>query len=204
MKSRGGYYNFLKFGTFGIIVFLTLSCCHKSKKPTAGLDDEDALRVLEEKLSSLCWVAYAPTNFDPTQGIRPNNESIKLDLQVLRQAGFGGIVTYGMDIAEDITTLSLVADSLGFQALILGVWDPSNEEEIAKAKLAGQQDLVVGFCMGNEGLYSRYDLESLTSAMKDLAKATKKPVTTTEEIEDYQSAEILELGDWIFPVVVKI
>lgn len=182
------------------MAFLNFSCSRKCNLSSDGLE-EDPLQQLKEKLFSLCWVAYAPTNFDPSQGIRPDKESIKSDLLVLRQAGFEGIVTYGMDIVEDITTLSLIADSLGFKAVILGVWDPTNTEEIAKAKLAGKQDLVVGFCVGNEGLNNRYDLKSLVSAMRDLADATQKPVTTTEELEDYQNSLVLELGDWIFPNV---
>ena len=183
------------------VVLLNCCCCHEKRVPTAGSDDEDPLRVLEEKLCSLCWVAYAPTNFDPTQEIRPDYESIRSDLLVLREAGFEGIVTYGMDIVEDIGSLASIADSLGFEALILGVWDPSSEDEIAQAKSASQQDVVMGFCVGNEGLYRRYDLEPLTSAMKELAEATQKPVTTTEEIEDYQNPQLLELSDWIFPNV---
>jgi exo-beta-1,3-glucanase (GH17 family) len=200
VKERSLYRNFVKLGIL-VVVCLNFSCCDKKNAPTGGLDDQDPLPILEEKLSSLCWIAYAPTNFDPTRGILPNDGSIKSDLQVLREAGFDAIVTYGTDIMENITTLSLIADSLGFQAIILGVWDPTSEEEIAEAKSASQHDLVVGFCVGNEGLDRRYDLPSLTSAMKDLAKATHKPVTTTEEFEDYQKPQLLELSDWIFPNV---
>src|SRR4051812_48426416 len=52
--------------------------------------------ALQTKLSSVRWVAYAPTNFNPTVSppIIPPDASIQADLQALKDAGFDGLVTY--------------------------------------------------------------------------------------------------------------
>ena len=163
--------------------------------------NNETYREFENMLDSLCWVAYAPTNFDPEHGIRPSVESLREDLITLRQAGFNGFVTYGADITTDIGAFIRLADSIGFEGFILGIWSPNNSLEISNAKIAGQDDLVIGFCIGNEGLNRRYDLETLIRTMEEIALTTGKAVTTTEEIEDYRSIELLEIGDWLFPNV---
>ncbi len=152
----------------------------------------------EERLSRMVWVAYSPTNADPNKGVEATLESIRADLAVLRQAGFTGLVTYGSTgvMGREFPTL---AQSLGFQGLIMGIWDPSNQEEITAAKAAAQIPIVLGFCVGNEGLGQRYQMPVLSAIMQDLRKITDKPVVTTEEIDDYTDETLLQLGDWIFP-----
>jgi hypothetical protein len=64
--------------------------------------------------------------------------------------------------------------------------------------------LVDGYCVGNEGIgkESRYTLEQLKARMEELKQWSGKPVTTSEQIEDYFSIpELLRLGDWLFPNV---
>ena len=170
-------------------------------KGTSGDSVEDPFHVLEQKLRSLSWVAYAPTNFNPAEGVVPSYESLEADLRVLHQAGFEGLVTYGADIADTMVALVGIAEASGFQGIILGVWDPSNEQELARVREAARYDVVVGFVAGNEGLGVRYDYATLMQAMQDLSETTGKLVTTTEEIEDYQDDQVLELGDWVFPNV---
>ena len=86
---------------------------------------------------------------------------------------------------------------MGFQGVIMGIWDVSSMEEMENAVEA--QGYVDGYCVGNEGLYVRYELAALQRAMDVLREKTKKPVTTTEEIDDYAHDEVFALGDWIFP-----
>lgn len=154
----------------------------------------------EERLSRIVWIAYSPPNADPNKGIEATSEFIRADLAVLRQAGFTGLVTYGSTgiMGREFPKL---AQSQGFQGLILGIWDPSNQEEIAAAKAAAQIPIVLGFCVGNEGLGQRYQMPTLSAVMQDLRRATGKAVVTTEEIDDYADDALLQLGDWIFPNV---
>lgn len=152
----------------------------------------------EEEIAAITWVAYSPTNADPNHGIEPSSESIRDDLAVLRQAGFTGLVTYGSAgvLGRELPSL---AQSEGFLGLIIGIWDPTSQEEINAAVAAAEFPIVLGFCVGNEGLDRRYDMPALSTTMQDLREATGKPVTTTEEIDDYSDEALLNLGDWVFP-----
>jgi len=154
----------------------------------------------KEKVSRIVWVAYSPPTADPDRGVEATPEAIHEDLTVLRNAGFTGLVTYSSSgvLGRELPAL---AESLGFQRLIMGIWDPFNQEEIAVADAAAELPIVLGFCVGNEGLRKRYEMPVLSAAIQSLREATGKPVTTTEEIDDYADEDLLRLGDWVFPNV---
>jgi exo-beta-1,3-glucanase (GH17 family) len=158
---------------------------------------EDNLKTLQEKLSSLCWVAYSPTHFDPDKGDYPSETDIQEDLRILYNAGFRGLVTYGA--ASPGQQIPKLAKEVGFEGVIMGVWSPTSAEEIANAKDAAAY--VDGYNVGNEGLFfSRYDFNALKAAMNDVRSATQRPVATTEVLGSYFSdANLRELGDWVFP-----
>jgi exo-beta-1,3-glucanase (GH17 family) len=184
-----------------LLAICSLISCGKFQQKRAIPDGDSQLDDLISKATSLCWVAYSPTNFDPDAGIRPPLESVKEDLVTLRQAGFSGLVTYGAGIVDDIDAFAEVADSLGFQGLIVGVWDPTNQDELASAIAAAQHEIVCGICIGNEGLDRRYTIETLTSVINYMSDTTHKLVTTTEELEDYNDPAVVLVGDWLFPNV---
>ena len=149
----------------------------------------------EDKLRNLKWIAYSPTNYNPNKEIYPELDSIKKDLEVLRSFGATGIITYGaMGVLGEIPRL---AKEAGFEGVIMGIWDIENRSEIVNVTLA--KDYADGYCVGNEGYNKRYDLEALAKAIKTIKEATNRPATFTEEVFDYSSSELLELGDWIFP-----
>jgi exo-beta-1,3-glucanase (GH17 family) len=143
-------------------------------------------------------VDYSPPSANPNKNIEASTQAIHEDLAVLRQAGFTGLVTYGSTgrMGHNFPTL---AESAGFQGLLMGIWDPTNQEELANARAAAKLPITLGFCVGNEGLHRRYELPVLSAAIKSLRQATGKPVTTTEEIDDYADPALLQLGDWVFP-----
>ncbi len=165
--------------------------------PTATPSFDENFRILEDQLTSLCWIAYAPTHFDPETGLMPTEESIRADLQTLFQAGFDGIVTYGSD--GTFRHIPRIAKEIGFEGVIMGIWLPESAEE--KANAIAVVDYVNGYAVGNEGLFfGRYDLETLKAAIKEIRAATGKPVTTTEVMHSYfGDEEIKWLGDWAFP-----
>jgi exo-beta-1,3-glucanase (GH17 family) len=167
--------------------------------PTQTPTFEDNLETLEEKLLSLCWVAYSPTHFDPDAEVYPSEDDIRVDLQTLHGAGFRGLVTYGSE--STLRHIPRIAGETGFEGVIMGVWSPTGAEELANA--VGAADYVDGYCVGNEGLFfGRYDLDTLKIAMDNLRATTGKPVATTEVLNSYYSdAQIRELGDWAFPNV---
>lgn len=152
------------------------------------------------QLSTLCWVAYSPTNYDPNADPQkyPPDDSIRQDLETLRQAGFTGLVTYGSQgpLGQAIPRL---AQEAGFDGLIVGVWDPTDLTESTQATAAATYPVTVGYVIGNEGLGVRYDLTKLQTTADALRQLTGKPVTTTEEIGDYSDGALTGFGDWLFP-----
>lgn len=153
-----------------------------------------------EKISGIIWIAYAPSRSNPSRGIEAKPDAIAADLAVLRQAGFTGLVTYGSSGTMG-TDLPKIAEATGFRGLIIGIWNPKSERENATAKLAAAIPIVLGYCVGNEGLDQRYKFTELAAAISSLREATGKAVTTAEQIEDYDDDKLLQLGDWIFPTV---
>lgn len=152
------------------------------------------------KVSSIVWVAYSPPSANPNIGLEATSDAIRQDLSVLRKAGFTGLVTYGSTGIMGREFLTLAQES-GFEGIIMGVWDLNSQEEISAAKNASSNPIVLGFCIGNEGLYDRYQMVELSEAIQSLRIATGKPVTTTEQIDDYSDEELLQLGDWVLPNV---
>lgn len=148
----------------------------------------------------ILWVGYTPPSSDPVKGVEATPEAIREDLSVLRKAGFNGLVTYASSgmLGRELPGL---AEALGFQGLILGIWDPANQDELSAAKAAARNPVVVGFCVGNEGLGERYQLSTLVAAVQNIRDATGKPVTTTEVFEKYADERLRRLGDWTFPNV---
>jgi exo-beta-1,3-glucanase (GH17 family) len=149
-------------------------------------------------------VAYTPPSGNPNEGVEATAEAIQKDLDVLRQAKFAGLVTYGSGgiMGKELPEF---AKKAGFKGLIMGIWDPGNQQEIAAAVAAGANPIVLGYCVGNEGLpekgqtNGRYTLEQLTAVIQSLRTLTSKPVTTAEQYDDYTDERLLTLGDWVFP-----
>jgi len=170
---------------------------------------QHAEQRLADLFTRLCWVAYSPTHFDPTTTpIRwPSEDDVREDLGVLRSAGFNGLVTYGSNYADparpgQMLDIPGLAQEAGFEGMVVGVWDPTNEDELQAAEQAGRYPVVVGYSVGNEGLSVHYDQETLVSAMERLRQTTDKPVSTTEEAHDYyENSPLWTVSDWTFPNV---
>lgn len=133
------------------------------------------------RLERTRWVAYAPTNYYPAERppVFPTDESVRRDLQVLREYGFDGLVTY----SAEVESVPRIAREVGFRAMLLGVWDPTDATERQKALRSIRQEgrLIIGLIVGNEGvLTARYRVADLCATMAALKTATAKPVSTTE------------------------
>lgn len=157
---------------------------------------QEVSETLKQKFLRLRWVAYSPTNYDPTKGIYPSEESVREDLRVLRQVGFKGLITYGAK--GTLASIPRLAKGEGFEGVVMGVWSPLDSAELSSAAEAARE--VDGYCVGNEGLGQSYSLEQLQSAMNWLRTAAGRPVTTSEQVDDYLlDSSLLALGDWVFP-----
>ncbi|MFT3895801.1 MAG: hypothetical protein QM730_29635 [Anaerolineales bacterium] len=155
------------------------------------------------KVNHIQWVAYSSPNPSTEPGFfQPSPETIRKDLLTLKKAGFTGLVTYSSFgvMGKDFP---YIADELGFDGIIMGVWDPSNQSELNNAKEAARLSSVLGYSIGNEGLYrdqgDRYTIPELCEAILSLRAGTGKPVTTSEETDDFEAHPYLyNVGDWVF------
>lgn len=145
------------------------------------------------------FVCYSPSTANPLKQVEATPEEVEADLIELQADGFNGLVTYSAEGVLGADLVGLAAEH-GF-SLIVGVWDPLDVAELDAAIALSGSSRVLAYCVGNEGLDKRYTLPELSTAIATLRERTGKPVTTTEEFGDYQAAQLLELGDWVFPNV---
>ncbi len=133
-------------------------------------------------------IAYQPTSLQVVAGhlTRADDASIREDLRVLRPS-FDGLVTYGArNGAERIPD---IAAELGFRAVVVGVWDPLDVEEVdnALAAAARQPRLVVGISLGNELIFGRRagwgELRAALDRVR--AQAPGLPLATTEPFAQF-------------------
>ncbi len=157
-----------------------------------------------EKVNRIRWVAYSSPNPDLNlRFYQPTADALYQDLKVLRRAQFTGLITYGSAGIMG-TQFPSIAQSLGFQGIIMGIWGPNNPDELKNAQAAASLPIVLGYVMGNEGLSGtrdRYPLSDLCSAITDLRTRTGKPVATAEDVDTYDYRPgLLSVGDWLFPI----
>ena len=145
--------------TGSLVLFATLLL----PSARAGSDQIELGRVMQRTH----WVSYAPTHYYPGESppVLPTAEDLRSDLQVLRMAGFDGLITYG----ADVELIPEVAQGLGFRHLMLGIWNPLNmreRENVARA-IREHGDLILAIIVGNEGLTSgRYSVDAICSSLE--------------------------------------
>src|SRR5271165_5496884 len=102
---------------------------------------------LSKRLHQNIWVGYNPSGFDPNLNRDPSLSSIRQDLQLIKQAGFTGIVTYGS--SGTLADIPELAQRSGL-AVIMGVWNPADRNELLAA--LRQKGSVVGYSVGHDRL----------------------------------------------------
>jgi len=119
------------------------------------------------------------------------------ELAWIKGAGFTGIITFTS--REHFADIPELAKLQGL-AVIMGVWDPTDTQEIKRAILAKQY--VDAYSVGHNGFETRYSYHQLLSAIERIRFQTNRPVSTTEKISLYLTdGRLVEIGDWIFPDV---
>lgn len=154
-------------------------------------------------------IAYVPAGFDPRlppSGSAWPAERLRADLAALRP-GFDGLVLY--EFRPDLTPGILEqAATLDYRAVLLGIWDPRSEVEIAgTAELVRRWSdrLALAVIIGNEGINdNRYDIADLTYARDRLRvlvgpSGATLPVSTSEPAGDYGWQPLLAFGDFLAP-----
>jgi exo-beta-1,3-glucanase (GH17 family) len=142
-----------------------------------------ALERLGMTLGSGRFVAYQPTSLRMYDGraTRAEAASIRADLRALRPY-FDGLVTY--DVVNGAEQVPAIAASLGFRALILGLWDPFDEAQVGAALAVARAHpaLVVGLSLGNETVFGkRRSFAQLASRVAAIRRRAPGLVLSTSE-----------------------
>jgi exo-beta-1,3-glucanase (GH17 family) len=143
-----------------------------------------AITRLRAAMAQGRFIAYQPTSLQVIDGhlTHADPDSIRADLKVLRPR-FDALVTYRANNGTE--AIPAIAASLGFRALIIGVWNPFDAAELdaAIATAASNRALVVGLSLGNEMLFFhrpgaadlRQLLDSVHARVPGLALSTTEP-----------------------------
>ncbi|MCA9472157.1 MAG: hypothetical protein MRJ96_15230 [Nitrospirales bacterium] len=153
-------------------------------------------------------IDYSPSDFDPRHGENfhlPSPLSIEKDLLALRSV-FDGLVVYSYH--PRVTPIILEkAKSLGFRAVILGIWGARSTREIQGVITLVHQyadEMALAICLGNEGLYfHRYTMDDLVLAKNflqmQLGPDLSVPITTSEPMSQYRDVALYRFGDFLAP-----
>jgi exo-beta-1,3-glucanase (GH17 family) len=163
------------------------------------------LARLEDAMERGRFIAYQPTGLQVVNGhvSHADAEGIRADLVVLRPR-FDSLITYdSLDGAEEIPR---IAASLGFRAVIIGVWDPFNSQQLTAAlsSAAAYPDVVVGVSLGNELVMARQrsfdEIATLVTGVRQ--RSPSIAISTTEPFHlFYDQAASRLLGQLDFLLV---
>jgi exo-beta-1,3-glucanase (GH17 family) len=147
-----------------------------------------ALTRLRAAMAHGRFVAYQPTALTVVNGhfTSADEQSVRADLRVLRTE-FDALITYdAMHGAENVPS---VAAELGFRALIIGVWDPTDPAQLNAALSAAGRfpQLVVGLSLGNETVFGhRADPGALAAIVRAVRQRVPQlALSTTEPFHIY-------------------
>ncbi len=169
-----------------------------------------ALKHLREAMAQGRFVAYEPTSLQVVLRTvdtgRPGQHSRRSEGLTTR---FDSLITYGsINGAEAIPA---IAASLGFRAVIIGIWNPFDAVELNAAVTAARNNpsVVVGLSLGNEMLFfHRHSAAELTTLLDAVhARNPRLPLATTEPfqmLETPEAAPILQRLDFLLPIVHPI
>jgi nucleotide-binding universal stress UspA family protein len=151
---------------------------------------------LGQFLHARAWVWFDPSELELDEYGAPrwpSVQSIASDLDRVRDAGFGGIVT--STALGPMANVPRLARELGL-ATVLGVWDPLDRRELFAAIQCGP--LVDGYCIGRTGLSPRYASGPLAEACSFVRHRTGRPTSICEAVHAYDE-QLTEAVDWLMP-----
>jgi exo-beta-1,3-glucanase (GH17 family) len=170
----------------------------------ARAETAPALERLQSAMAEGRFIAYQPTDLKVWDGnpTRASEASIRDDLAALRP-WFDALITYGAHSGGEL--VPAIAKELGFRAVIIGVWNPADEAEVANALAAWKAapEIVTGVSLGNEMVFGRRgtwaDYARAIDTFRE--KAPGLPLTVTEPfavfLDDAEAASVLHELDFL-------
>jgi exo-beta-1,3-glucanase (GH17 family) len=141
------------------------------------------------------WIVF------PSPGLDDNApaSTIESQLRFLHQQGFRGIVTY--TVGGTMSQVPRIARQVGFQKVLVGLWDPAAEI----GRIAAIKDQIDGVIVGNEGVNRRYSIDQLEAWVRQLKSSYPNlAISATNEWYFYLpnnpiGPRLMALGDFVFP-----
>ena len=174
--------------------------------PTA--DDSQFFAYLQRSDSRM--IGYSAVGLDPRQpanNTTHRTEDFRTDLVALRPA-FDGLVLYGYHEASTPRLLATAVD-LGYEAVLLAIWQPRSSEEVdGVVRLCRQYGdrIALAVAVGNEGLwFDRYSAADVRYAGDRIRRfAPGIPIATSEPFISYDRAQpnqefVRSYGDFLAP-----
>ena len=210
-----------RLGLAALLTLLTLLVAGNTAVAAARAGDQDdpepacaasfnntaAISRLADVMAHGRFVTYEPTSLKVVDGhsTQVDPASVRLDLKALRSR-FDGLITYTSLHGAD--AIPGIAASLGYRALIVGVWDPFDAAEVqaALAQARRYPRLIVGLSLGNEVIFaSRHGLQELAVVISGIHhEVPELPLSTSEpfHIFDADTAKpLLGQVDFLLPIV---
>jgi hypothetical protein len=164
-----------------IVLGCVLNLLLAPAEPARAAEFARAKQQLHTKIGKLRWIAYSPSTFNPASRQPLAKADVVADLEVLKSAGFGGLVTYGCSpaaenppaagVSRNVDAMGMcdipgIAKRLGFEGVIVGVWDPEDKGETDAVQRLARAELIDRVCVGNEGPDGRYSWKTLREVMR--------------------------------------
>jgi exo-beta-1,3-glucanase (GH17 family) len=152
-------------------------------------DAAASLATIETVMATGRFVAYHPTSLRWVDGAwtAVDPASVRADLALLRPR-FDGLITYGAVRGAD--RIADIAAELGYRAVIVGVWDIGDREELDRALAAAdrQPRVVVGLGLGNERVFAKEaTFTDIAAAIERArARAPRLALTSSEPFHLYR------------------
>jgi exo-beta-1,3-glucanase (GH17 family) len=193
-----------------LVATLSLICIGDAAAQSFCATSGASTTRIQDAMAQTRFIAYQPTELKMFNGrsTPASRASIAEDLRVLRPK-FDALITYGSHSGGEF--IADVAASLKYKAVIIGIWNIRDSQEVANAIASWRRhpELVVGVSFGNETvLGKREDYASLAALLKNFrATYPGLPVATTEPFHlwtDSGSSPVLKQMDFMLANVHPI
>jgi exo-beta-1,3-glucanase (GH17 family) len=188
------------FLAFSVLAHSALAAPACSGRTSPGLSR------LQEVMATGRFIAYQPTSLQIHNGVSTNIDpaSVTEDLKVLRPR-FDGLITYTSRNGAD--QIPALAAKLGYRAVIMGIWDIRDRQEVSNVVEAARSNPVVaGVSVGNEVIFGkRGSFADVTKVMAELrGRVPQLAIATTEPFHIWlqpQAKSALEASDVLLALV---
>jgi len=153
---------------------------------------------LRSALHETAWVFYEPMGkYLDHKGnalYLVSARRIKEDIELIKQAGFTGVVTASSDgVMKEVPR---IAKQYGLKVM-MGIWNAGSHDEVYRA--IRQQQYVDAYWIEADEVNATISRRALTNVLKRIRRRARHPAALSLAIDDYEEIDPNGTGDWLFP-----